>query len=202
MSCSFKVDVVDTPGVTSKLLNIVDSFNLNLKAMEVIPGEIFIRISKLPKSEPDSTQELFDRLKKLEFVKDVYDIEYMPFEIKEQQLKTVMNNLKEGIIAIDKNGKISTMNKSAELMLNVALENSIGKNINQIIDSKQLPIMETLKKEKKIENEEIFVEADYGQSHYFTTTTPIFDAEDNLIGAVASISPSQAASPAKLWIGT
>lgn len=187
MSCSFKVEVIDMPGVTSKLLNVVDNFNLNLKAMEVIPGEIFIRVSKLPKSKLEITEELFDKLKKIDFVKEVYDIEYMPFEVKEQQLKTVMNSLKEGIIAIDKKGEISTMNKSAEVMLNVSLENSIGKNINQIIDSKQLPIMETLRKEKKIENEEIFVEGDYGQSHYFTTTTPIFDEEDNLIGAVASM---------------
>jgi len=98
-----------------------------------------------------------------------------------------MNNLKEGIVAIDKYGKISTMNKSAEVILNVSLKKSIGKDIRDILDSDRFPIIESLKKKKKIENEEILIEGDYGKSHYFTTTTPIFDEDNNLIGAVASM---------------
>lgn len=187
MSCSFKLNVIDMPGVTSRLLNIIDNFNINLMAMEVIPGEIYIRFGDLSQCEQIEGDDLFIELKKLDFVNEIYNIEYMPFEIKEQELKTVMNNLKEGIIAIDKKGKISTMNKSAEIMLDVSLEKSIGKNIKEIIDSEQLPILQTLQKSEKIENQEILIERDHGKYHYFTTTTPIFDKDKNLIGAVASM---------------
>jgi len=48
MSCSFKIDVIDMPGVTSRLLNLVDDLNINLMAMEVVPGEIYIRVGDLP----------------------------------------------------------------------------------------------------------------------------------------------------------
>ncbi|PUU86553.1 sigma 54-interacting transcriptional regulator [Halanaerobium sp.] len=187
MSCSFKINVIDMPGVTSRLLNLVDDLNINLMAMEVVPGEIYIRVGDLPECKKVKREELLVELKRLDFVKEVSDIEYMPFEVKEQELKTVMNNLKEGIVAIDKYGKISTMNKSAEVILNVSLKKSIGKDIRDILDSDRLPIIESLKKKKKIENEEILIEGDYGKSHYFTTTTPIFDEENNLIGAVASM---------------
>ncbi len=187
MSCSFKIEVVDMPGVTSQLLNLIDDLNINLMAMEVIPGEIFIRVGELPKCKEVKRETLLSKLLEFSFVKEVFDIEYMPFEIKEQELKTVMNNLKEGIIAVDKHGKISTMNKSAEIILNVSLEEAIGKNIREIIGSDEITILETLKKEEKIENEEVLIDGDYGQSHYFTTTTPIFDKDNNLIGAVASM---------------
>ncbi|SDH01541.1 sigma 54-interacting transcriptional regulator [Halanaerobium congolense] len=187
MSCSFKIDVIDMPGVTSRLLNLVDDLNINLMAMEVVPGEIYIRVGDLPECKKVKREELLVELKRLDFVKEVSDIEYMPFEVKEQELKTVMNNLKEGIVAIDKYGKISTMNKSAEVILNVSLKKSIGKDIRDILDSDRFPIIESLKKKKKIENEEILIEGDYGKSHYFTTTTPIFDEDNNLIGAVASM---------------
>jgi len=187
MSCSFKIEVIDMPGVTSQLLNVIDDLNINLMAMEVIPGEIFIRVGASPQCKKVKRETLLNELLKFDFVKKVSDIEYMPFEVQEQELKTVMNNLKEGIIAVDKQGKISTMNKSAEIILNASLEDSIGKNIREIIGSDEITILETLKKEEKIENEEVLIEGDYGQSHYFTTTTPIFDKDNNLIGAVASM---------------
>lgn len=187
MGCSFKIDVIDMPGVTSQLLNVIDDLNINLMAMEVIPGEIFIRVGTSPQCKKVKKEKLLNELLKFDFVKKVNDIEYMPFEVKEQELKTVMNNLKEGIIAVDKKGKISTMNKSAEIILNASLEDSIGKNIREIIGSDEITILETLKKGEKIENEEVLIEGDYGQSHYFTTTTPIFDKDENLIGAVASM---------------
>jgi transcriptional regulator of aroF, aroG, tyrA and aromatic amino acid transport len=187
MSVSFKVEVIDMPGVTSQLLNLIDDLNINLMAMEVIPGEIFIRVGNSPQRRKVKKETLLNELLKFDFVKEVSDIEYMPFEVKEQELKTVMNNLKEGIIAVDKQGKISTMNKSAEIILNASLEESIGKNIREIIGSDEITILETLKKEEKIENEEVLIEGEYGQSHYFTTTTPIFDEDNNLIGAVASM---------------
>ena len=187
MSCSFKIEVIDMPGVTSQLLNVIDDLNINLMAMEVIPGEIFIRVGASPQCKTVKKETLLNELLEFDFVKKVNDIEYMPFEVQEQELKTVMNNLKEGIIAVDKQGKISTMNKSAEIILNASLEDSIGKNIREIIGSDEITILETLEKEEKIENEEVLIEGDYGQSHYFTTTTPIFDKDNNLIGAVASM---------------
>jgi len=81
MSCSFKIDVIDMPGVTSRLLNLVDDLNINLMAMEVVPGEIYIRVGDLPECKKVKREELLVELKRLDFVKEVSDIENIKDEI-------------------------------------------------------------------------------------------------------------------------
>lgn len=48
------------------------------------------------------------------------------------QLNTIINSIAEGIVAIDKQGKVTILNRVAERIFGVTVEECLGKNLNEI----------------------------------------------------------------------
>ena len=70
-------------------------------------------------------------------------------EERRQYMEIVLKNVSAGVITLDAGGFISTMNKSAEKMLNIKSEEIINKSYKKLLNKEQLElageIMETLK---------------------------------------------------------
>ena len=75
-------------------------------------------------------------------VLEINAIELLPQEEREKYIETVLDTTDEGIIAIDRNGIITTVNQAAKKILKI--NNGIGHHISKII-SPDLPILQTIK---------------------------------------------------------
>jgi PAS domain S-box-containing protein len=96
------------------------------------------------------------------------------------QLKTVLDNTHDGMIVINHRLEITLFNKSAERMTGIPKEEAIGKSVLEVMPNSQLPRVlnsgiEELNQEQILEN----------GMKIFTTRTPIFDQNENILGSFA-----------------
>jgi PAS domain S-box-containing protein len=96
------------------------------------------------------------------------------------QLKTVLDNTHDGMIVINNRLEITIFNKSAEKMTGISKEEAIGKSILKVMPNSQLPRVldsgiEEINQEQILEN----------GTKIFTTRTPIFDQNSNVLGSFA-----------------
>ena len=95
------------------------------------------------------------------------------------RLKTILDSVYDGIIAVDAQGKVEIMNPAAERMLNINAGQSIGREANQVIPNSRLnEVLHTGKAE-------IGELQDLGNVHIVTNRVPIKD-ETEIMGAVAT----------------
>lgn len=178
-----KIETRDRIGMTSDILNTFNKYHINLKALEVGPGIISVKIDN------DFSIELGALMKELVSIKDVINvvrIHSMPQELKEKYINAVLNATGEGIIAVDKEGLITTFNQAAEKILNLESQNVIGKHVEKVI-SKDAPILKMIETGEIYDNEEIILQNKNQKSHYFTSGRPIIDLSGTPVGAVASL---------------
>lgn len=128
-------------------------------ATQIVPGNIVNSIVKL-------VEEKEHFLKKL--------------SVESQKQNIIFNSIDEGMIGIDRNGRIIFMNRSASRMIEQDAEESIGKHILELISTSGLPrVYETgrteLNKELQLRNGIKIV----------TSRFPMIDENGEIIGAFA-----------------
>ncbi|MCP3177089.1 ATP-binding protein [Desulfuromonas sp. KJ2020] len=62
-------------------------------------------------------------------------------------MEIVLKNVTAGVISLDKQGNITTINKSAELLLRIKTGKILGKNFREVVDANHLPMIKDLLKE-------------------------------------------------------
>lgn len=103
-----------------------------------------------------------------------------------QQLDVLINSIHEGILAIDENGLITTLNDSAEQFIRREKSQIIGTHLGTLWPDS--PMLEVLKTGKGyIEKEEQYI-ADTHPMHVVVTARPI-TIHDRVTGVVASFRP-------------
>ncbi|GGI11360.1 sigma 54-interacting transcriptional regulator [Gottfriedia solisilvae] len=99
---------------------------------------------------------------------------------KKRQQELILENTHDGMIVVDRWGKILLFNRSAENILQIDKENAIGRDIIEVVPTSKLPrVLQTKKKE--INQEHILING----SKIFTTRIPIFREDGELEGAIA-----------------
>jgi PAS domain S-box-containing protein len=96
------------------------------------------------------------------------------------QQELIFNATNDGMVVIDKTGKVILFNKRAQEIMGVTKEQAIGKFVNDVIPTTRLPfILES----RRIEaNQEMVLEND---RKIITTRIPIIEENGTLIGAFA-----------------
>jgi PAS domain S-box-containing protein len=96
------------------------------------------------------------------------------------QQELIFNATNDGMVVIDKTGKVILFNKRAQEIMGVTKEEAIGKFVNDVIPTTRLPfILES----RRIEaNQEMVLEND---RKIITTRIPIIEENGTLIGAFA-----------------
>jgi transcriptional regulator of aroF, aroG, tyrA and aromatic amino acid transport len=178
-----KITTKDRVGMALDILKILYCYNINLTALEVKPGIIWAKIDYKFDIDLDFLKQQILNIKD---VMEVVEISSLPHEIKEKYINAVLNATKEGIIAVDKDGIITTFNQSAEKILNIKKEKALGKSISEIL-APNLPILKTIKTGEIYDNKEIVLNNNNSRSHYVTSGRPILDSQGKPVGAVASL---------------
>lgn len=95
------------------------------------------------------------------------------------EIQGILDSINDAILAIDLQGQIILMNRGAEKIVGVPYEECLGKNVVEVVPTTKLHrILEEGKPEL---NKKQAV----GEFSIVTNRMPVFDEDDNLVGAVA-----------------
>ncbi len=179
-----QIHFIDRPALGYEIFKITEQNHINKVAMEVLPKEgMVIRFCC---SSLETALHLMEELKLVAGVKAVNFRDQMPYEEREDALKTILNAVDEGILAVDKEGKVTHINEVAsKLFLSPATE-PIGLSIEELLGTNHY-IIQTLQAGKSYTLQEGKTRKNGKNIRYLISSQPIINSRGQIIGAVATI---------------
>lgn len=179
-----KISNIDRVGMVSDISKCLAARGVNIISMEVELNTTHLETEPLL---PETAREIMESVKKIPNVLHVDPIQWMPHQLKTEELKAVMAAVGEAIIAIDQEGRISHYNSAAEKIVRIPYQDVIGKKITDVFPPDNL-LLNALRKGEIYNNREMIPER--SKSHYLTNGRPIIDNKGQIIGAVANLKDS------------
>lgn len=177
------IEAEDRVGMTLDILRVIYDFQLNIVSMEVHPQVVYV---KLACTSPNRWEQLVDALTRVPGVDSVGQVEFLPSERREQQMKAVLNSVSEGIIAVDNKGEVTLINPAAERILQCPESKALGRPVQEVL-SPDVPMLKALADGKGYDHEEILINTPRGRSHYITTGRSMQDEKGRITGVVAAL---------------
>ncbi|HWR39463.1 MAG TPA: sigma 54-interacting transcriptional regulator [Patescibacteria group bacterium] len=103
-----------------------------------------------------------------------------------QYLKTVIESIADGVVAIDAGGHILEINSEAAKILAISTAGARGKTIQELLDGQPL-LAKVATRGKTVTDREIFIDTRRGRIHCHITAQPIVLEDDKVAGAVATL---------------
>ena len=175
----FKLPNVDRVGLVLDISWALAERRINIISMEVEPNTTYVELAGMPENV---RQEIGVALKSIPQVLDVVPIDWMPHQLRTEQLKAVMSAVSDGIVAIDAVGVVTQYNPAAEQILHIPAGEIIGRPLTDFLPA-DLPLLDTLNSGASYDNREIVIAKT--NSHYLASGRPIFDNQNRIIGAVS-----------------
>jgi len=172
----------DRVGLVFDISRVLAEQNINIISMEVAPNDMYLEIG--PPPPPDRLLWLNEQLLNIPQIQDVLVTSHMPHQEREQQLKTVLDSIVEGIVAINREEIITHFNPAAEQVLGYQENEVLGKKIGEIIGADS-PLLAALHDGLPYNNRESVIVTPKGKSHYLSSGRPIRDVNGTIIGGVA-----------------
>ncbi|CUH96594.1 hypothetical protein P22_2684 [Propionispora sp. 2/2-37] len=176
-----KISNEDRVGLVFDISRILAKQNMNIVSMEVVPGITYLEIEL---SHPREEAMLEAKLSAIPQVNHVVRIFQMPYQEREQELKTVMDTIGDGIMAINRQEVVIHFNAAAEKMLSLKSEKVIGRKLSDIFTAGP-PLLEILHSGRPYSNREVMLATAKGRNHYLISGCPIADNHGGVAGAVA-----------------
>ncbi|ACL19382.1 sigma 54-interacting transcriptional regulator [Desulfitobacterium hafniense] len=179
-----RIDFVDRPGLGYDIFQRFEDHNADKIVMEVSHGQQMMIKFRSPDQEGSET--LIRDLLTVQGVVSVTLVDYMPYERREQELKTILDLVSEGIIAVNTNHKVTHINEVAAQIFHTTPEEALNQDAELLFEA-DAPIFETLKtgipyslKERKIRKNQKLI-------HFLTSGVPILNKRGQIIGGVMTI---------------
>jgi PAS domain S-box-containing protein/TyrR family helix-turn-helix protein len=179
-----QIDFIDRPGLGYEIFALTEKNNIDKIAMEVLPKHgMMIKFRYISGSQ---VQKLIDDLKSVEGVKTVKLRDQMPYQEREHELNTILNSVSEGILAIDKEGKITHINQVACKIFYCAPQEVLGRGAEELLAANP-PILDTLRTGQNYSLKERRIKKGGKTIHYLTSGVPVMNEKGQIIGAVCTI---------------
>ena len=120
----FRLPNVDRVGLVMDISRILAERHINILSMEVDLRVIFLEVQPL---SHHAARELAECLLTVPGILDVEMIDLMPHQERSQQIQAMLTSVQDGIIAIDRHGRITQCNPAAEKLLHCPAEEILGK---------------------------------------------------------------------------
>lgn len=104
-------------------------------------------LSSLVKAFNTMTQDLKEARRRAENASRQLKRSYSEIEQRRRYIEIILQNVAAGVISIDRNGIITTMNRSAEAILNLSAEKIVGMPYHQLLSADQADEFEIIRKE-------------------------------------------------------
>ncbi len=183
-SIKLKLHCTDRIGIIADLSGVLARNELNIVAMEMVRNEgtadIYFEAQK--GEYTPGQEEIFKMLGKLPDLREIGFINTLPQEEREHRFRVVLDNISDGVLSIDKHGRITTINRIAKEMLNCENRDILGKDIREL-DLPDDTILDCLTGET-FDNLKKTLITEKGRFQCFTTGRPISDSLNHIVGAV------------------
>jgi len=179
-----QIDFIDYPGLGYEIFKCTEQNHIDKIAMEVLPKHGMV--IKFRCDEDSQVEKLMDDLKSVVGVNSLKFCAQMPYEEREDELRTILNSVSEGILAIDKEGKITHVNEVACKIFYCSSKELIGLGAEELLSPKS-PILDTLESGKTFKLREQKVKRDEKIIHYLMSSVAVRNDQGKIIGAVSTI---------------
>ncbi len=184
MNLKIRLCFRDRIGIVADISNIIAANDLNIVFMEVVrkndQAHVFTEVECDEKL--DDTKKLIDILKAIQDLQEIHFIDTLPQEEREDRFRVVLDNISDGVVSIDREGKVTTINKVASSVYDRSADEIIGRSIKSI-DLPQYAILKCLdgSSQKNVKQNLI---TPNGRYQYISTCRPIRDSSGMVVGAV------------------
>ncbi|HBG20677.1 MAG TPA: Fis family transcriptional regulator [Desulfobulbaceae bacterium] len=174
----------DRIGIVADVSTMITRFGLNIVHMEVIRNQeltdVYVEIEN---TDSIHDKDFFiERFREINDFRRIERIETLPHEEKTNRFTVVLDNISDGVLSIDREGRITTINAVACKAFMKTPAEVVGKKL----DSFAIPDYHLLQclDGTKLNNVKQNLITPGGRYQYFSTCKPIYDAERRIIGAV------------------
>jgi TyrR family helix-turn-helix protein/PAS domain S-box-containing protein len=178
------IDFIDRPGLGYEIFKLTEIHHIDKIAMEVLPRHGMV--IKFRCDSRSQTQQLIDAVIAVGGVKSAKIRDQMPYEEREDELRTILNSVSDGILAVDKDGKITHINEVACKIMHVTSCEVLGLSVEEVVAA-PLPLLNTLKTGQTYKLKEQRMKKGTHVIHYLTSVKPIMNDKGQIIGAVATL---------------
>lgn len=182
--CVIQIEFVDRFGLGYEVFEVLKEYGINLLGMEATPFKgIMIKLCSPPEK---ITQKIMQEFRKIQGVTSVSLRNHLLYEKREHELRTILNSVNEGVIAVDREGRITHINDVATQILHCTREEVVGQDIGEYFQV-EMPLQEIVKTGKPYHLKEVRFKRDHRVIHYLTSGVPVLDDKGRIIGAVATV---------------
>lgn len=111
-----KIQTINRIGITHDVVECLTRQQVDIIRMEVVPQAIYLRLAHLAVNQ---LPELIGSIQEVVGVHAVELIDHLPSEEQESQIRTILATVSEGIISVDHDLRVLTINPAAAYMLGI-----------------------------------------------------------------------------------
>ncbi len=184
MNVKLKLRFKDRIGIVADISTRIAENGLNIVSMEVVRKDrealVFVEV--------ESGRRKVDRAELTQFlgntadVIEIHGIGSLPHEERAERFRAVLDNISDGVISIDRNGRITTMNRVAGRAFMCDADDIVGERLD-VLDLPGHALLRCLDGEKLEHVKQTLVNRK-GRYQYISTCKPIHDAHGVIVGAV------------------
>ncbi len=174
----------DRLGIVADVAAALTAKGVNITAMEVerhhIWADIFLEVESDAHELDGST--IITIMEPLATLHQARLIKTLPREKRENRFRVVLDNVSDGILSIDRNGNITTINRIAQKLLDCENHNVLGKPmaVLDMPDNQLLACLDGI----TYTNQKRHLITSQGRVRYLATGKPIVDSTGRVAGAV------------------
>ena len=174
----------DRLGIVADVAAIIAQKGLNIISMEV-QKETDLAFTYLEADKTDGridTADLYASLEGLPDCRELKQIHTLPQEKREEGYKVVLDSVSDGILSVDENGIVTTINRVARNILGCENRGVVGEAIAPLMLPDTCLIEAQAQHCYRTEKRNVI--SDKGRFTYFATCKPIKDSSGRIVGAV------------------
>ncbi|MEJ2158702.1 MAG: sigma 54-interacting transcriptional regulator [Desulfobacteraceae bacterium] len=184
MNVKMRLCYKDRIGIVADISKDVADNGLNIVFMEVVrkSGNAIVYMEIEGRVRADDIAPIIDSIKNTKGLQEINLIDTLPQEEREDRFRVVLDNISDGVVSIDREGKVTTINRVASRAYRCKPEEIVGRGIKNI-DLPQYAILECLKG-RSLKNVKQNLITPQGRYQYISTCRPIRDTSGMIVGAV------------------
>ncbi len=179
-----KLQVEDRVGAMAKIASVLAENNLNILFMEVEKrgAATFVYLDLETGFQTLNQSALFSELEAIPNILQATAINTMPQERREKRFQVVLDSISDGILSINEEGELTTINRVAREILDCQNKNLIGRNLRDLNlpDTSLLTCLEG----KTYRNIKRNLTRGDQRRQYLTSGRIIRDSHERIVGAV------------------
>ncbi|HLN63312.1 MAG TPA: sigma 54-interacting transcriptional regulator, partial [Symbiobacteriaceae bacterium] len=165
MSNRWRVATENRVGMVLDILAVVSGAGLDIEAMEVLPGLVYLRLAG------SLDEQVRPRLEALPGVARVEPVALLPQEERQREVDTVLQTISDGVLVVRTGGLVAGLNATAERILCISAAKALGLPVAEVLGTDRLA-----REAASFDNEEVRVQTPRGRLHYVASGRVLGDA--------------------------